>query len=113
MQAKNSTVRRHVLRGVVTGVLSASVLASSVALAANAAAAAELGAAVIVWQHPPEHPALAQAIWRLLGPRLRGCDRALDPLRRLKKGMERLAVRDADRQVAALLAGMAKTRPLT
>ncbi|MBJ7263692.1 MAG: zinc ABC transporter substrate-binding protein [Burkholderiaceae bacterium] len=39
MQAKNSTVRRHVLRGVVTGVLSASVLASSVALAANAAAA--------------------------------------------------------------------------
>jgi len=70
---------------------------------ANAGAAAAVGAAVIVWQHPPEHPALAQAIWRLLGPRLRGCDRALDPLRRLKTGMERLAVRDADQLLAQLL----------
>ncbi|MFM9046144.1 MAG: UDP-N-acetylglucosamine--N-acetylmuramyl-(pentapeptide) pyrophosphoryl-undecaprenol N-acetylglucosamine transferase, partial [Cyanobium sp.] len=58
---------------------------------ANAAAAAAVGAAVIVWQHPPEHPALAQAIWRLLGPRLRGCDPASDPLLRLRAGMARLA----------------------
>ena len=39
MQAKNSTVRRHVLRCVVAGALSASVLASSIAFAANASAA--------------------------------------------------------------------------
>ena len=70
---------------------------------ANAGAAAAVGAAVIVWQHPPEHPALAQAIWRLLGPRLRGCEPALDPLHRLRAGMERLAVRDADQLLAQLL----------
>jgi len=70
---------------------------------ANAGAAAALGAAVIVWQHPPEHPALAQAVWRLLGPRLRGCDPGVDPLVRLQAGMEQLAVRDADRLLAQLL----------
>ncbi|MFZ9974288.1 MAG: UDP-N-acetylglucosamine--N-acetylmuramyl-(pentapeptide) pyrophosphoryl-undecaprenol N-acetylglucosamine transferase, partial [Vulcanococcus sp.] len=70
---------------------------------ANAGAAAALGAAVIVWQHPPEHPALGQAIWRLLGPRLRGCDPTVDPLLQLKAGMERLAVRDADQLLAELL----------
>ena len=70
---------------------------------ANAGAAAAVGAALIVWQHPPEHPALAQAIWRLLGPRLRGCDPAVDPLRKLRAGMERLAVRDADQLLAQLL----------
>jgi UDP-N-acetylglucosamine--N-acetylmuramyl-(pentapeptide) pyrophosphoryl-undecaprenol N-acetylglucosamine transferase len=70
---------------------------------ANAGAAAAVGAAVIVWQHPPEHPALAQAVWRLLGPRLRGSDPSLDPLLRLRAGMERLAVRDADQLLAGLL----------
>jgi UDP-N-acetylglucosamine--N-acetylmuramyl-(pentapeptide) pyrophosphoryl-undecaprenol N-acetylglucosamine transferase len=70
---------------------------------ANAGAAAALAAAVIVWQHPPDHPALAQAIWRLLGPRLRGCDPVVDPLLELKAGMERLAVRDADQLLADLL----------
>jgi UDP-N-acetylglucosamine--N-acetylmuramyl-(pentapeptide) pyrophosphoryl-undecaprenol N-acetylglucosamine transferase len=70
---------------------------------ANAGAAAALGAAVIVWQHPPEHPALEQAIWRLLGARLRGCDPAIDPLLRLRAGMERLAVRDADQLLARVL----------
>ena len=70
---------------------------------ANAGAAAAVGAALIVWQHPPEHPALAQAIWRLLGPRLRGCDPASDPLRKLRAGMERLAVHDADQLLAQLL----------
>ena len=54
---------------------------------ANAGAAAALGAAVIVWQHPPDHPALGQAIWRLLGPRLLGCDPAVDPLLQLRAGM--------------------------
>ena len=70
---------------------------------ANAGAAAALGAAVIVWQHPAEHPALGQAIWRLLGPRLRGCDPAVDPLLHLRAGMERLAVRDADHLLAGVL----------
>ncbi|MEY4430970.1 MAG: hypothetical protein RLZZ533_906, partial [Cyanobacteriota bacterium] len=70
---------------------------------ANAGAAAALGAAVIVWQHPPGQPALEQAIWRLVGPRLRGCDPAVDPLVRLREGMERLAVRDADQLLAQLL----------
>jgi UDP-N-acetylglucosamine--N-acetylmuramyl-(pentapeptide) pyrophosphoryl-undecaprenol N-acetylglucosamine transferase len=70
---------------------------------ANAGAAAALGAAVIVWQHPAEHPALGQAIWRLLGPRLRGCDPAADPLEQLRAGMARLAVRDADQLLAQLL----------
>jgi UDP-N-acetylglucosamine--N-acetylmuramyl-(pentapeptide) pyrophosphoryl-undecaprenol N-acetylglucosamine transferase len=70
---------------------------------ANAGAAAALGAAVIVWQHPPEHPALEQAIWRLLGPRLRGCDPTMDPLLQLRAGMERLAARDADQLLAELL----------
>ena len=70
---------------------------------ANAGAAAAVGAAVIVWQHPPEHPALAQTIWRLLGPRLRGCDPGIDPLLQLRRGMERLAVRDAEGLIAELL----------
>jgi UDP-N-acetylglucosamine--N-acetylmuramyl-(pentapeptide) pyrophosphoryl-undecaprenol N-acetylglucosamine transferase len=70
---------------------------------ANAGAAAALGAAVIVWQHPAEHPALGQAIWRLLGPRLRGCDPAVDPLLQLRAGMERLGVRDADHLLAGVL----------
>jgi UDP-N-acetylglucosamine--N-acetylmuramyl-(pentapeptide) pyrophosphoryl-undecaprenol N-acetylglucosamine transferase len=58
---------------------------------------------VIVWQHPPEHLALEQAIWRLLGPRLRGAAPCVDPLLKLRSGMERLAVRDADQLLAALL----------
>lgn len=64
---------------------------------ANAAAAAALGAAVIVWQHPPGDAALEQAVWRLLGPRLRGVAASLDPLIQLRAGMERLAVRDSER----------------
>jgi UDP-N-acetylglucosamine--N-acetylmuramyl-(pentapeptide) pyrophosphoryl-undecaprenol N-acetylglucosamine transferase len=70
---------------------------------ANAAAAAAVEAAVIVWQHPPGEPPLERALWRLLGPGLRGAAPAADPLVALRRGMERLAVRDADRQVAALL----------
>jgi UDP-N-acetylglucosamine--N-acetylmuramyl-(pentapeptide) pyrophosphoryl-undecaprenol N-acetylglucosamine transferase len=62
-----------------------------------------VGAAVIVWQHPPDHPALEQAIWQLLGPRLRGSGASVDPLVKLQAGMERLAVRDADQLLAGLL----------
>ncbi|MGA0279554.1 MAG: UDP-N-acetylglucosamine--N-acetylmuramyl-(pentapeptide) pyrophosphoryl-undecaprenol N-acetylglucosamine transferase, partial [Vulcanococcus sp.] len=70
---------------------------------ANAGAAAAVGAAVIVWQHPPEHPALERTLWRLLGPRLRGCDPVIDPLLQLRRGMEQLAVRDAEALIAGLL----------
>jgi len=75
---------------------------------ANAAAAAALGAAVIVWQHEPGDAALAQAVWRLLGPRLRGADPAADPLLTLRSGMERLAVRDADRRLAGLITALVR-----
>lgn len=70
---------------------------------ANAAAAAAQGAALIVWQHAPGEPPLTEAVWRLLGPRLRRAEASVDPLVTLRAGMERLAVRDADRRVVALL----------
>ncbi|MFN6339413.1 MAG: UDP-N-acetylglucosamine--N-acetylmuramyl-(pentapeptide) pyrophosphoryl-undecaprenol N-acetylglucosamine transferase [Cyanobacteriota bacterium] len=74
---------------------------------ANAAAAAAAGAAVIVWQHEPGEPALERAVWRLLGPRLRGCTGGADPLLTLRAGMGALAARDADRLLAELLTGLA------
>ena len=58
---------------------------------------------MIVWQHAPQEPALAQAVWRLLGPRLRHADPAADPLVELRQGMARLAVRNADRRLADLI----------
>jgi UDP-N-acetylglucosamine--N-acetylmuramyl-(pentapeptide) pyrophosphoryl-undecaprenol N-acetylglucosamine transferase len=73
---------------------------------ANASAAASLAAAVIVRQHPPESPVLERTIWRLLGPRLRHCAAGADPLTGMRQGMERLAVRDADQQVARLITGL-------
>jgi UDP-N-acetylglucosamine--N-acetylmuramyl-(pentapeptide) pyrophosphoryl-undecaprenol N-acetylglucosamine transferase len=73
---------------------------------ANAAAAAAVGGAVIVWQHAPGEPALEQAVWRLLGPRLRGCSGSADPLATLRAGMGILAVRDADRLLADLLVAL-------
>jgi UDP-N-acetylglucosamine--N-acetylmuramyl-(pentapeptide) pyrophosphoryl-undecaprenol N-acetylglucosamine transferase len=74
---------------------------------ANAAAAAALGAAVIVWQHEPGEPALDQAVWRLLGPRLEGKGGDGDPLLTLRQGMQQLAVRDADQRLAKLLVDLA------
>ncbi|MFM7394033.1 MAG: UDP-N-acetylglucosamine--N-acetylmuramyl-(pentapeptide) pyrophosphoryl-undecaprenol N-acetylglucosamine transferase [Cyanobium sp.] len=73
---------------------------------ANAAAAAAVGAALIVWQHDPGEPPLEQAVWRLLGPRLRGTASAADPLAELREGMQRLAVRDADHRLAELMANL-------
>jgi UDP-N-acetylglucosamine--N-acetylmuramyl-(pentapeptide) pyrophosphoryl-undecaprenol N-acetylglucosamine transferase len=74
---------------------------------ANAAAAAAVGAAVIVWQHEPGEQALEQAVWRLLGPRLRGGAGETDPLVSLRAGMGALAVRDADQRLAELLVELA------
>ncbi len=70
---------------------------------ANAAAAAALGAAVIVEQQGPESPTLERCLWRLLGPRLRGGTAEADPLLAMRAGMEQLAVRDADQRLAELL----------
>ncbi|SBO43908.1 glycosyltransferase [Cyanobium sp. NIES-981] len=75
---------------------------------ANAQAAASLGAAVIVEQHPPTAPTLARCVWRLLGPRLRQAPPEADPLVAMGAGMARLAVPDADRQLAALLIRLAE-----
>jgi UDP-N-acetylglucosamine--N-acetylmuramyl-(pentapeptide) pyrophosphoryl-undecaprenol N-acetylglucosamine transferase len=78
---------------------------------ANAAAAAALGAAVIVRQHPPEAPELGQEVERLLGARLQGRRNEADPLGHLRAGMERLAVRDADQRLARLLMDLSGASP--
>jgi UDP-N-acetylglucosamine--N-acetylmuramyl-(pentapeptide) pyrophosphoryl-undecaprenol N-acetylglucosamine transferase len=70
---------------------------------ANAAAAAALGAAVIVEQHEPDSPTLERVLWRLLGPRLRGGQVEADLLLAMRQGMGQLAVRDADQRLADLL----------
>lgn len=75
---------------------------------ANAACAAALGAAVIVHQHGPSEPTLRQTLWRLLGPRLRSCDSAADPLVSMAQAMGTLAEADADQQLAALLQGLVR-----
>ena len=80
---------------------------------ANAACAAALGAAVIVHQHDPDHPALRDTLHRLLKPRLRdataGDDAApaANPLPAMASAMQALAVKDADQQLADLLQTLA------
>ena len=75
---------------------------------ANASAAASLAAAVIVQQHAPESPVLERTLWRLLGPRLRQSPPSADPLSAMRTGMQHLAVRDADQQVAQLITGLVR-----
>jgi UDP-N-acetylglucosamine--N-acetylmuramyl-(pentapeptide) pyrophosphoryl-undecaprenol N-acetylglucosamine transferase len=70
---------------------------------ANAACAASLGAAVIVHQHEPEQPVLLTTVQRLLAVRLEQPDSASDPLTQMREGMQALAERDSERQLAALL----------
>jgi UDP-N-acetylglucosamine--N-acetylmuramyl-(pentapeptide) pyrophosphoryl-undecaprenol N-acetylglucosamine transferase len=77
---------------------------------ANAEAAAAVGAAVIVEQHDPEVPVLDRAVWRLLGPRLRGAAPEVDPLEQLRQGMQRLAVRDADQRLVQVLSALVTGR---
>ena len=80
---------------------------------ANAACAAALGAAVIVHQHDPDHPALRATLRRLLRSRLRDAaavaDPAptMDPLPAMASAMRALAVKDADHQLADLLQTLA------
>ena len=70
---------------------------------ANAACAAEFAGAVIVHQHAPEHPALANTLKRLLGTRLGLPNSDSSMLPRMRQGMEQLAERDADAQLVTLL----------
>ena len=70
---------------------------------ANAACAASFGAAVIVHQHDPNHPVLANTIERLLGARLGQPDGDHQLLQLMQKGMAQLAQRDADQQLVGLL----------
>ena len=69
---------------------------------ANAAAAAALGAAVIVHENLDGEP-LRRAIWRLLGPRLQIATTAPDPLVAMAAAMARLARNDAAADVAAIV----------
>ena len=70
---------------------------------ANAACAASRGAAVIVHQHHPNDPTLRDTLWRLLGQNLGSNAAADNPLPGMKQAMQKLAVRDADQQLATLL----------
>ena len=70
---------------------------------ANAACAASLGAAVIVHQHEPDQPVLLNTVQRLLAVRFGQSDSAADPLVQMCEGMQALAERDAERQLATLL----------
>ena len=70
---------------------------------ANAACAASLGAAVLVHQHEPDQPTLLTTVKRLLTVRLEHPNSESDPLTRMREGMEALAERDAERQLATLL----------
>ena len=70
---------------------------------ANAACAAALGAAVIVHQHDADQPALLNTLQRLLKVRLGRTAAEVDPLVQMRQGMQALAERDADQQLASLL----------
>ena len=70
---------------------------------ANAACAAEFGGAVIVHQHEPGHPALSNSLERLLARRLNPESSLSDPLPSMRGGMNELAVREADQDLAALV----------
>jgi UDP-N-acetylglucosamine--N-acetylmuramyl-(pentapeptide) pyrophosphoryl-undecaprenol N-acetylglucosamine transferase len=73
---------------------------------ANAACASELSGAVIVHQHAPDHAALGNCIRRLLGGRLGDADARPELLEQMRAGMDELAKRDADAQLARLLTNL-------
>ena len=58
---------------------------------------------MIVHQHEPEQPVLLNTVQRLLAARLGQATAAPDPLAQMREGMQALAERDAERQLAALL----------
>ena len=58
---------------------------------------------MIVHQHEPDQPTLLTTVQRLLSVKLGQSDSAADPLAQMREGMQALAERDAERQLAALL----------
>ena len=58
---------------------------------------------MIVHQHDPDQPALFNTVQRLLATRLGQAAAGSDPLAQMREGMQTLAERDAERQLAALL----------
>ena len=63
---------------------------------------------MIVHQHAPDHPALGNSIRRLLGARLGDADSRSELLEQMRSGMDELAERDADAQLARLLANLVR-----
>ena len=59
-------------------------------------------------QHAPGRSALGNSIRRLLGARLGDADSRPEPLEQMRTGMEELAERDADEQLARLLANLVR-----
>ena len=58
---------------------------------------------MIVHQHDADQPALLNTLQRLLKVRLGRTAAEVDPLVQMRQGMQALAERDADQQLASLL----------
>ena len=63
---------------------------------------------MIVHQHAPDHHALGNSIHRLLGSRLGDADSRPELLEQMRVGMDELAERDADAQLAQLLTNLVR-----
>ena len=61
---------------------------------------------MIVHQHAPDHTALGNSIRRLLGARLGDADARPELLEHMRAGMDELAQRNADQQLARLLTNL-------
>ena len=61
---------------------------------------------MIVHQHEPEQPVLLNTVQRLLAARLGHASTTDDPLAQMREGMDALAERDAEGQLAGLLQGL-------
>ncbi|GCE64919.1 UDP-N-acetylglucosamine--N-acetylmuramyl-(pentapeptide) pyrophosphoryl-undecaprenol N-acetylglucosamine transferase [cyanobiont of Ornithocercus magnificus] len=70
---------------------------------ANAACAAALGAAVVIHEHAPDHPALGRALWHLLAGHLQPRSSSVDLLVGMRAGMKQLGARDANQLLAKLM----------
>ena len=71
----------------------------------NAACAAELGAAVIIHQNNEDQRNLYETVFRLLKSRLFSDDIELDPLLKMREGMEKLAGRESEKILVKILKG--------
>ena len=69
----------------------------------NALCAAKFGAAVIVHEHQPTHRGLYEVLDRLLNSRLSGFDDSQQLLKKMKKGMEVMAITEAEKKLINIL----------